>query len=98
MSGISQGMGQKNAEMGKVHFSVLKMGNVRRLLKVSFFCTPILGEGYKNVVFPAMGRSVYTLIAFVRTHPNLVFLWYKGRMFGSWGERGVFSNLKVQSI
>ena len=44
-------MGRKNAEMGKAHFSVLKMGKVRRLLKVSFF-TPILGEDYKNVVFP----------------------------------------------
>ena len=52
MSGISQGMGRKNAEMGKAHFSVLKMGKVRRLLKVSFFFTPILGEDYKNVVFP----------------------------------------------
>ena len=52
VSGISQGMGQKNAEMGKLHFSVLKMGKVRRLLKVSFFCTPILGEDCKNVVFP----------------------------------------------
>ena len=37
MSGISQGMGRKNAEMGKAHFRVLKMGKVRRLLKVSFF-------------------------------------------------------------
>ena len=51
MSGILQGMGRKNAEMGKAHFS-LKMGKVRRLLKVSFFFTPILGEDYKNVVFP----------------------------------------------
>ena len=30
-------MGRKNAEMGKAHFSVLKMEKVRRLLKVSFF-------------------------------------------------------------
>ena len=51
VSGISQGMGQKNAEMGKAHFSVLKMGKVGRLLKVSFFFTPILGEDFKNVVF-----------------------------------------------
>ena len=51
MSGISQGMGRKNAEMGKAHFSVLKMGKVRRLLKVSFLFTPILGEDYENVVF-----------------------------------------------
>ena len=43
--------GRENAEMGKAHFSVLKMGKVRRLLKVSFFFTPILGEDYKNVVF-----------------------------------------------
>ena len=50
MSGTSQGMGRKNAEMGKAHFSVLQMGKVRRLLKVSFF-TPIVGEDYKNVVF-----------------------------------------------
>ena len=56
MSGISQGMGRKNVEMGKAHFrhfSVLKMGKVRRLLKKSlFFSTTILGEDYKNVVFP----------------------------------------------
>ena len=52
MSGISQGMGRKNAEMGKAHFSVLKMAKVRRLLKKFFFFTPILGEDYKNVVFP----------------------------------------------
>ena len=52
MPGISQGMGRKNAEMGKAHFSVLKMGKVRSLLKKSFFFTPILGEDYKNVVFP----------------------------------------------
>ena len=38
--------------MGKAHFGVLKMGKVRRFLKVTFFFTPILGEGYKNVVFP----------------------------------------------
>ena len=53
MSGISQGMGRKNVEMGKAHLSVLKMGKVRRLLKkFFFFSTPILGEDYKNVVFP----------------------------------------------
>ena len=52
MSGISQGMGRKNAEMEKAHFSVLKMGKVRSLLKKSFFSTPILGEDYENVVFP----------------------------------------------
>ena len=45
LPGISQGMGRKNAQMGKAHFSVLKMEKVRRLLKVSFFFfTPILGE------------------------------------------------------
>ena len=55
VSGISQRMGRKNAEMGKAHFSVVQMGKVRILLKVSLFLTPILGEDYKNVVFP---RSV----------------------------------------
>ena len=38
MSGISQGMGRKNAEMGKAHFGVLKMGKVRRLfIRMLFF-------------------------------------------------------------
>ena len=53
MSGISQGMGRKNAEMGKTHFSVLKDGKSQKIVKsVFFFFTPILGEDYKNVVFP----------------------------------------------
>ena len=52
VSRISQGMGRKNAEMGRAHFGVLKMGKVRRLLKVSFFHV-IFGRGlYKNVVYP----------------------------------------------
>ena len=53
MSGISQGMGRKNAEMGKTHFSVQRMGKVRRLLKLFFlFFMQILLEDYKNVIFP----------------------------------------------
>ena len=49
MSGISQGMGRKNAEMGKAHFSLKKS---QKIVKSVFFFTPILGEDYKNVVFP----------------------------------------------
>ena len=51
VSGISQGMGRKNAEMGKAHFRCPKDGKSQKIVKIFFF-TPILGEDYKNVVFP----------------------------------------------
>ena len=65
MSEISQGMGRKNAVMGEAHFSVLRMGKVRRLLKVSFFFSRQFYERIIRiyVVFPRLvvGTFVYIL-------------------------------------
>ena len=58
MSGISQGIGRKNAEMEKAHFSVLKMGKVRRLLNVSLFHANF----YERVI-----RMLFFLVVWLRT-------------------------------
>ena len=61
MSEISQGMGRKNAEMGKAHFSVLRMGKVRRLLKVSFFHANYYERIIRMLFFLALRTFVYSL-------------------------------------
>ena len=53
MSGISQGMGRKNAEMGSgTRLQCPREGKSQKIVKSVFFFTPILGVDCKNVVFP----------------------------------------------
>ena len=51
-------MGLKNAEMGKAHFSVLKMRKVRRFLKVSFFSRHF----YERII-----RMLFFLVVWLKT-------------------------------